>query len=99
MEIRELVAIRSGYIALSSRSKQQRKRLSQQDQYESGRTPQTIREHHETRGAAALPRKNAPLMANEEQERLTALYDKIRTDGLPNNSIVQVLNDQTDDDW
>ena len=29
----------------------------------------------------------------------TALQNRIRTDGLPNNSIVQVLNDQTDDNW
>jgi len=29
----------------------------------------------------------------------TALRNRIRTDGLPTNSIVQVLNDQTDDNW
>ena len=100
MEMRELLAIRSGFIALSSRNKQQRRRLSQQDEYDTGRAPQTTREHRETRGgAAALSRKNAPLMAIGEQERLKALYENLRTNGLPTNSIVQVLNDQNDDDW
>jgi hypothetical protein len=103
MEMRELIAIRSGHIALSSRNKQQRKRLSQQDEYDTGRAPQTTREHRATGGGAAagqrLPRKNAPLMAIGEPERLKALYENIRTDGLPVNSIVQVLNDQTNDDW
>jgi hypothetical protein len=41
-----------------------------------------------------LPRKKAPL-AIGEQERLKAFYEKIRTDGLPTNNIVQLLNDQT----
>ena len=100
MEMRERLAIRSGYIALSSRNKQQRRRLSQQDEYDTSRAPQTTREHRETRGGAAtLPRKNAPLMAIGEQEPLKALHETIRTDGLPTNSIAQVLNDQNDDDW
>jgi hypothetical protein len=97
MEMKERVTIRSGYIALSSRNRQQRSRLqSQKDEYDKGRAPQTTREHSESTGggAAVLPRKKAPL-AIGEQERLKAFYEKIRTDGLPTNNIVQLLNDQT----
>ena len=76
-----------------------RRLQSQTDEYDKGRAPQTTREHEG--GAAVVQRKKAPSVAitDSEQERSKALFEKIRTEGLPTNTIVQVLNDQTDDDW
>jgi len=100
MEIRELVAIRSGFVSLPNRSKQQRSRaLSQLDQWDDGRAPQTTKEltGPVSGGAAAVSRNSSTSMT--EEQRLAELHDGIRTGGLPANSIVQVRNDETNDDW
>jgi hypothetical protein len=44
------------------------------------------------------PSRNGSTSMTEEQ-RLAKLHDGIRTGGLPANSIVQVRNDETNDDW